>query len=112
MTSPKRVCVGGQALFNWRCPGNCACGAHKQKTPQLQAISLSQWMGASMKILNVRLVQNRMEMGALQDYLAYTVKISELIEDHTWQSVILYDNEYRKLQHRHQFRWGSDSQHF
>ena len=85
--------------------------AHKKKAPQLQAISLCQWMGASMKILNVLLVQNRMEIGALQDYLAYMVKISELIKDHTWQSVILHDNEYRKLQQRHQFRLGSDSQH-
>ena len=39
--------------------------------------------------------------------------VSELIEEHTWQSLILYDmhNEYRKLQHHHGFRWGSDSQH-
>ena len=50
-------------------------------------------MKESMKILIVLLVQDRMEMGALQDYLTYAVKISELIEDHTWQSVILYDNE-------------------
>ena len=51
-----------------------------------------------------------MKTSSVQDYLAYMVKIAEMIEDHTWQSVILYD-EYRKLQHRHQFRWGSDSQH-
>jgi len=52
-----------------------------------------------------------MGMSANQDYLAYVVKISGLIEDYTWQTVILYDNEYRKLQHHHQFPWGSDSQH-
>ena len=83
--------------------------AYKKKAPQPQTISLSQWIGARVKILNTLLVQHSMEMWAIQDYLAYM--ISELIEDHTWQSVILYDNEYRKLQHRHQFRWGSDSQH-
>ena len=85
--------------------------AYKKKSPSLETVSLSQWMGASVKILNVLLSHQNIETSAVQDYLAYMVKIAELIEDHTWQSVILYDNEYRKLQHRHQFRWGSDSQH-
>ena len=67
-------------------------------------------MGASVKMLNVLLKRQNMDITAIQDYLAYIVKVSELIEEHTWQSVILYDNEYRKLQHRHGFRWGSDSQ--
>lgn len=85
--------------------------AFKKKTPALDTITLSQWMGASVKILNVLLERQNMNVRAIQDYLAYIVKVSELIEEHTWQSVILYDNEYRKLQHRHGFRWGSDSQH-
>jgi len=37
--------------------------------------------------------------------LGHIVKVSELIEERTWQSVILYDNEYWKLQHRHGFCW-------
>ncbi|KAL9970441.1 hypothetical protein ACROYT_G022817 [Oculina patagonica] len=85
--------------------------AFKKKTPALDTITLSQSMGASVKILNVLLERQNMNVRAIQDYLAYIVKVSELIEEHTWQSVILYDNEYRKLQHRHGFRWGSDSQH-
>ena len=85
--------------------------AYKKKSPPLESISLSQWMGASVKILNMLMSQKQMHPTAVQDYLAYMVKIAELIEDHTWQSVILYDNENQKLQHSHQFRWASDSQH-
>jgi len=62
-------------------------------------------MGASDKILNVLLTQQAMGMSAIQDYLLYVVKISGLTEDYTWQTVILYNNEYRKLQHHHQFPW-------
>ena len=85
--------------------------AFKRKTPALENITLSQWMGASVKILNSLLLRNNLDKKSIQDYLAYIVKVSELIADHKWQSVILYNNEYRKLQHRHRFRWGSDSQH-
>ena len=85
--------------------------AYKKKSPPLDTVSLSQWMGASVKILNVLLGQPNKKTSAVQDYLAYIVKTAELIEDHMWQSVILYDNDYQKLQHRHQFCWGSDSQH-
>lgn len=47
----------------------------------------------------------------IQDYLSYTVKISELIETYTLMSVLSYDDQYRRLQHEYNFRWGSDSQH-
>ena len=47
----------------------------------------------------------------ISDYLAYTVKIAELMETFTWPSVIQYDNEYRKRQFQYGFRWGSGSQH-
>ena len=47
----------------------------------------------------------------IADYLSYTVKVAELLESHTLASVVIYDNEYRKLQHQYGFRWGSDSQH-
>ena len=68
-------------------------------------------MGASVKVSNALLLCHNMDRKAIQDYLAYIAKVSELIEEHALQSVILYDSEYRKLQHRHGFRWGSDSQH-
>ena len=80
--------------------------AFKKKTPALETITLLQWMGANVKILNVLLERQNMNVTAIQDYLAYIVKVSELVEEHTWQSVILYDNEYHKRQHRHGFCWS------
>jgi len=47
----------------------------------------------------------------IADYLSYTVKVAELLGYHTLASVVMYDNEYRKLQHHYGFCWGSDSQH-
>ena len=47
----------------------------------------------------------------IADYLSYTVKVAELLESHTLASVVVYDNEYCKLQHQYGFHWGSDSQH-
>ena len=56
--------------------------AFKRKTPALESITLSQWMGASVKIFNALLLRYNMDRKAIQDYLAYIVKVSELIEDH------------------------------
>ena len=43
---------------------------------------------------------------SISDYLSYTVTFAE-----RFPVVVVYDNEYRKLQHKYGFRWGSDSQH-
>ena len=80
--------------------------AFKRKTPALESITLSKWMGASEKILNSLFWRHNLDQKSIQDNLAYIVKVSELIEEHTWQSAILYDKEYRKPQHRHGFRGG------
>ena len=80
--------------------------------PKLEKISLATWIGA-----NCRIMHNLIKNGKLsspsdtQDYLSYTVKISELLESYTLISVLYYDDQYRKLQHEYNFRWGSDSQH-
>lgn len=71
--------------------------AFKQKTPALKSITLSQWMGTSVKILNSLPLCNNLDMKSIQDYLAYIVKICKLIKGHTWQSIILYENKYWKL---------------
>ena len=47
----------------------------------------------------------------IQNYLAYTVKIMELSSKYEWRSVLLYDNEFRKLQAIYSFPWSFDSPH-
>ena len=47
----------------------------------------------------------------LSDYLVYTVKVGELATRYTWASVLLYDDDYRRMQSELSFRWGSDAPH-
>lgn len=53
----------------------------KRKTLAVENITLSQWMGASVKILNSFLLCNNLDRKYIQDYLAYIIKVTKLIED-------------------------------
>ena len=80
--------------------------------PKLDNISLSMWVAANAKIMHKLSNTGKLSgQSQIADYLSYTVKVAELLESHTLASVVVYDNEYRKLQHQYGFRWGSDSQH-
>ena len=81
------------------------------KKQRLESVSPAQWSGANMRILIELLKEGSLKMNSILDYIAYSVKISELADRFHWQSVLLYDREYRKLQAQYQFRWGSDSPH-
>lgn len=54
----------------------------KRKTPSVENITLSQWMGVSVKSLNALLLRHNMDRKAIQVYLAYIIKVFELIEEH------------------------------
>lgn len=81
--------------------------------PKLENISLSMWVAANSRIMHELMIRGKLSTTTsdIADYLAYTVKFAELLETHTLASAIAYDNEYRKLQSKYGFRWGSDSQH-
>jgi len=70
------------------------------------------WVAANARIMH-KLSKTGKLSGPSQipNYLSYTVKVAELLKSHTLASVVVYNNEYRKLQHQYGFRWGSDSQH-
>lgn len=70
------------------------------------------WVAANARIMHK--LSNKGKLSGpsqIANYLSYTVKVAELLESHTFTSVVIYDNEYWKLQHQYGFRWGSDSQH-
>ena len=48
---------------------------------------------------------------AIQQYLAYTVKIMQLSAKFDWKSILMYDNEFRKLQAIYNLPWSFDSTH-
>ena len=80
--------------------------------PKLDNFSLSMRVAANARIMHK--LSNTGKLSApsqIADYLSYTLKVAELLECHTVASVVIYDNEYRKLQHQYAFRWLSDSQH-
>ena len=45
------------------------------------------------------------------DYQSYTIRVHQLCQRFTLQSVFIYDREYRRLQSSLCFRWGTDVGH-
>ena len=83
-------------------------GARK---PKLESVTLQQWSAANAKILYQLAQDGKITMAPLPDYLAYTVKVSQLAEHYEWVSVLAYDQEYRRLQASLGFAFGTDAQH-
>ncbi|KAL9962934.1 hypothetical protein ACROYT_G032089 [Oculina patagonica] len=72
--------------------------------PKLENITLSMWIAANARIMHELLTTGKLSgTPSIADYLSYTVKFAELLESHTFLSALLYDNEYRKLQHKYGF---------
>ena len=77
----------------------------------LESVSPAQWMAASACIM-AELLQEPSRQDKVQlaiDYMAHTARVGVLAANFTWKTVIRWDEEYRRKQHVHQFRWGSDS---
>ena len=82
------------------------------KKPKLESITLQQWVVGNTRIFYTLLSQGKLVSQVdIQNYLAYTVKIMELSSKYEWRSVLLYDNEFRKLQAIYSFPWSFDSPH-
>ncbi|XP_062570068.1 uncharacterized protein LOC134232131 [Saccostrea cucullata] len=79
--------------------------------PKLESLSISQWSVANLAILQKLLQDNCLTQGQILDYLSYTTRVYQLFSTHEVKSVYFYDREYRKLQHQHKFRWGTDIPH-
>lgn len=82
------------------------------RKPKLENVSLAQWSVANLAILYRLISESKLHAGNILDYLSYTTKICQLVQKYTIVSVLLYDREYRQLQARHGFRWGTDVPHF
>lgn len=78
---------------------------------KLDNVSPAQWIAANSRICSELINKGKLEQNAIHDYLAYTAKIGELALRYTWQSVLLYDHQYRELQDAYGYRWGVDCPH-
>lgn len=81
------------------------------KKPKLESVSQMQWVAANSRILAKLLLEGKLGLEAVAQYLAYNVKIASLAQRYAWYSVILYDREYRRAQSAYNFAWGSDVPH-
>ena len=81
------------------------------KKLKLDSVSPMQWTAANAKIMAKLLLEGKLGSDHVANYLAYTVKVSNLAQKYTWQSVLVYDREYRHFQAIHKFLWGSDIPH-
>lgn len=82
------------------------------KKPKLENITLAQWNVANLAILYKLVSEGKLDGSNILDYLSYTTKICQLVQRYSLVSVLLYDREYRQMQSKHNFRWGTDVPHF
>ena len=82
------------------------------RKPKLENVTLAQWSVANLAILYRLIGESKLHAGNILDYLSYTTKICQLVQRYTLISVLLYDREYRQMQARHGFRWGTEVPHF
>jgi hypothetical protein len=70
----------------------------------LDTISIPQWIGAALEMVSSLA---KIDGFMLLDYIGHIKHVMGLAETYQWSQVRAYDDEYRRLQHRHRFRWGS-----
>lgn len=81
------------------------------KKPRLDSLSPHQWSAANVRIMYQLIMDGTLHMNNIPDYLAYTVKVSQLAECYEWVSVLAYDREYRRLQAALDYTFGTDNPH-
>ncbi|XP_070209377.1 uncharacterized protein [Littorina saxatilis] len=76
--------------------------------PKLEKVSPCHWIVANAKIMAK--LMNTVDFDH-EAYLCYTEMVGELGARFSWQSVLLYDDEYRKRQSTSGFAWGTPNPH-
>lgn len=85
--------------------------ATQSKRGKLFNVTTAQWSAANSAIMARLLQDGVLNMAGINQYLNYTYKVSDLGRTYTWQSILQYDREYRQLQARLGFAWGTDISH-
>lgn len=77
--------------------------------PKLEKISPAMWITANSRIL--RQLKDTVPGFSVDSYARYTEMVGELAVRYTWQSVLLFDEEYRQRQATLGFDWGTAAPH-
>jgi hypothetical protein len=102
--SPYDVSPEGKTVIVQREDGSLAVEPNGAKEKALEKVSWPMWTEANMQIM-AKLMGEGVKP---QDYMTYTVIISQLAQKYEWSSVLIYDREYRKKQANSGRPWGSD----
>ena len=86
----------------------CRRGPSHKKTT-LSEVSHIQWTLANARIQNAMINDGSINTPqGIQDYTSYTAYITRLAAKYSWQSILIFDDEYRVAQDLEKFRWGTD----
>ena len=83
-------------------------GQSDRRVP-LERITPCQYMEASMRILREMIMHDRINTTTIIQYVGYVTKIATMAQVFPWQTILKYDQEYRKQQASVSFQWGADS---
>ena len=82
------------------------------RKPRLKDVTPHQWGIGNARILSRLIADGTLSSSEVPDYLAYTVKVHQLALRFEWESVLMYDKEYRSLQaDLDDLPWGADVGH-
>ena len=77
------------------------------KKPRLESLAVNQWSVANIAIMHKLVQDDTLPLSQVFDYLSYSTCMYRLMSACELVSVYLFDREYKKLQHTHNFRWGT-----
>lgn len=69
-------------------------------------ITLDEWNGANMRVLNHLLTGGVIARTDMEFYLAYTATVNDFYQKYTWDSILQFDCHYRDQQAALGFKWG------
>lgn len=70
-------------------------------------ISLAEWNGANMRVMNHLLSIGQLLRTHVEYYLAYTAIVCDFYDKYEWESILAFDHQYRIQQATYSFNWGS-----
>jgi len=105
--SPYASQSNSDTVISHKADGSFEVKPSTTKRLPLEKITTAQWMEGNAQIM-ARLIEKGVNPRA---YLSYTIMVAQLAQKYDWQSVLIWDREYRKSQANLLFEWGSDVSH-
>ena len=79
----------------------------EQEEHPYSGIAMEEWGAANARLMHHLLKTGILPPSQVDYYLAYTAKVFDLADNHSWESVLDFDHSYRERQAEHQYLWGT-----